>query len=472
LAPLGPALVTCYLMGTLFAPAASPERRATRPLAITLAACVLASFATPYGLAAVALPARLFGRITPGSNIFSTAIAENIPPFILERTSPEMTAHLRAVLLVAAAGLVLFRPSLPLPHLLALVGFGGLALMANRNVVLFYWILAPVGAIGLAPVVAHRLASLRAPRWLAGPAKGAMTRVALAVALGGELAASGIALAHEPRVGAPTPFHFPTESAGLLAARGATGPVFAPDHDGGYLELAVPALRPYIDTRLILHTAREYADYLAVFDEPQLFDALDARAHFRYVVLTTAYPDRYLTLISHLASAPSWRLLYTDGFEVLFGRVGESVNLGDESAVAAIGTALDRRYTRLPEAGAAARLDLARLLIVLGHPAGALRVLDRVDSRAAAELRARGQLAAGDVGAAESLARVLLLASPDDVRNLTLLAQIALARHTPDEARRYLTRALAVDPYDPEARGVLERLEQQPDRPAPRRHES
>ncbi|MFL5306114.1 MAG: tetratricopeptide repeat protein [Polyangia bacterium] len=460
LAPLGPALVGCYLIGALSAPATTPERRTALPLALTLASCLLASFATPYGLAAVALPARLFGRITPGDNIFSSAIAENIPPFILDRTSPEMTAHLRAVLIVAAAALVLLRPPLPLAHVLALGVFGALALMANRNIVLFYWVLAPIGAIAVA--------SSRAVL-LAGRAR---TRIALAVALACELGAAGIALAHEPRIGTPTPFHFPTESARMLAAAGASGALFAPDHDGGYLELAVPALRPYIDTRLILHSGREYADYLALFDEPPLFDALDAREHFRYVVLTTANPDRYLGLISHLASSPAWRLLYTDGFEVLFGREGEGLNLGDQATVAGVATGLDRRYAALPEARAAARLDLARLLIVVGHPSSALGVLDALASRPAAELRARAQLAAGDLGAAEALARVLLLSSPDDVRSLTLLAEIAVARQTPDDARRYLARALAVDPYDPEARGVLARLEQQSHGRPSRAHES
>ncbi len=472
LAPLGPALVGCYLLGALLTPGANGDRRAALPLALALAGCLLASFGTPYGLSAVTLPARLLGRITPGNNIFSTAIAENIPPFVLERTSPEMTAHLRAVLIVTAAALLVIRPSLPAPHVMALAAFGGLALMANRNVILFYWLLAPLGAIALAPAAARRLASLRAPRWLTARARRALPRLGLAAALGGNLAAATVALAREAPVGAPTPFHFPTESARILAERGATGTVFAPDHASGYLELFVPGLRPYIDTRLILHSAGEYADYLGVFDEPASFDALDARQRFDYVVLTTAYPDRYLGLISHLAADAAWRLVYTDGFEVLFARTGESVDVGDPGTVARIATALDRRYASLPQAGAAARVDLARLLVVLGHPASALAVLDAVDSRAAAELRARAQLAAGDLAAAEALARVRLAASPDDVRSLTLLAEVALARETPDEARRYLAHALAVDPYDPEARGVLARLEQQrPLRPA-RAHES
>ena len=215
LAPLGPALVGCYLIGALTAPAATPERGTALPLALAFATCMMASFATPYGLAAVTLPAHLFGRITPGDNIFSSAIAENIPPFVLDRTSPEMTAHLRAILIVTVAALVLLRPALPLAHVLALVVFGALALMANRNVVLFYWLLAPIGAIALAAPLARRLARLR-------------PQIPLAIALGCELGAAGVALAHEPRIGTPTPFHFPTESAQVLAATSASGPVFAP----------------------------------------------------------------------------------------------------------------------------------------------------------------------------------------------------------------------------------------------------
>ncbi len=459
LAPLGPALVACTAAGV--AVAGGPERRLLRPLALVLGGCLLASFATPYGLAAVRLPGELFARITPGHhNVFSTAIAENVPPFVLDRTSPEATSHFRLVLLVFAASLALLRPRLHPSHGLALAAFGALALMANRNVILFYWLLAPLAAIGLGPAAAQRLAALRAARWLPlRPAPRAWP-AALAVVLAGELGLAAVALAREPRIGAPTPFHFPTESARLLAERGAAGPVFAPDHHGGFLRFSVPALRPYIDTRLILHTAPEYEDYLALFDEPDRFDRLDAREHFAYVVLTTAYPDRYLPLVAHLAASPAWKLLYTDGSEVLFGRDGPAVALTDRATVDGLAAALDRRYTGLPEARAAARLHLARLLVVVGQPAGALRVLAQIDSRPAAELRARCHFAAGDMAGAEGLARLLLHDRPDDVRSLTLLAETALARASAEDARQYLGRALAADPYDPEARAVLARLEQ------------
>jgi predicted Zn-dependent protease len=241
----------------------------------------------------------------------------------------------------------------------------------------------------------------------------------------------------------------------LLARRGASGRIFAPDQHGGYLAFSVPALRPYIDTRLILHSAREYEDYLAVFDDPSRFDALDAQERFDYVVLTTSYPDRYLRLIVHLAAGTTWKLLYTDGSEVLFARHGTAVSLADREVVDAAAAELDGRYRSRPEERAAARLNLARLLIVVGQSAAAERVLAPLASPAAAHLRARGHLAAGDLDAAESLARVTLLDDPTDVRSLTLLAEIAVARRSADDARSYLGRALAADPYDPEARALL-----------------
>jgi tetratricopeptide (TPR) repeat protein len=473
LAPIGPALVAAYLAPAVVTAArgSAAARRSATPLALALAACVVASFLTPYGLGAVQLPGRLLARIQPGaSNVFSTAVAENIPPFVLERTAPEMVAHLRWVLMAFGAALLIVRPRLCPAHALVLGGFTALALMANRNILLLYWVLAPLGAIAIAPCARERLARwwsggrlrVTAPRW-AGTA-------ALAAVLAVEVGAAGASLAREEPIGAPTPFHFPTASARLLAARGARGPVFAPDHAGGYLMFAVPGLRPYIDTRLVLHSAREYEDYLALFDEPARFDALDQRERFPYVVLTTAYPDRYLGLVAHLAASPTWKLLFTDGSEVLFGRAdplpdGDAVDLGDRRAVEAIAGDLDRRFAGRQPQRAAARLNLGRLLVVVGQPAAAERVLAPLTSRAAAALRARSRLAAGELDAAESLARVLLLGDPEDVRSLTLLAQIAVARQASEDARRYLTRALSANPFDAEARALLARMEGDPTTP-------
>lgn len=462
LALLGPALVACYGAGALleWVRGRAAGAIATRRLAIVLALSLLACLATPYGLDAIRLPLELLARIEPSSaNVFSSAIAENVPPLVLERTSPEAVFHFRAVIVLVGVALAVARPRIPLAHALVVLAFIGLALMANRNVVLFYWVLAPLGACALAP------AASRAMAWLRGGLPGRLAwlpQAALGLVLALEISLGTVALAREAPIGTPTPFHFPTESARLMLASGARGAVFAPDQHGGYLGYAVPGLRPYIDTRLILHTAREYQDYLALYDEPARFDALDAQERFRYVVLTTAYPDRYLPLIAHLAAHADWRLLYTDGYEVLFGREGAAISLADRGTVEALARGLDRRYAGAPAIRAAARMNLARLLIVVGQPTASLAVLAALDTREAADLRARAHFASGDLAAAEALANVLLTADGDDVRSLTLLAEVAMVRRSTGEARAYLARALSAEPYDPEARGVLDRLEHQP----------
>jgi hypothetical protein len=457
LAPLGPLLVAMYLAGAWLStrgfrrwPFASEDASSVRPLALVLGMCLLASFVTPYGLDALALPLRLLGRISQGrANVFSSEVAENIPPFVLERTAPELVWHFKWVLALLAAAIALFRPRFHLAHLLAIAAFLGLALMANRNLPLFYWVVAPILAIALAPGL-----QLLALRWLRQHRGTAV----LATLLGGELLLAGLVLSREPAPGSPTPFHFPVESARRLAGMRATGPVFAADQHGGYLTFAVPSLRPYIDTRLVLHTEKEYADYLALFDDPARFDALNARENFGAVVLTTAYPDRYLGLIWHLADSADWRLAYTDGYELLFLREGPALALGERATVDVILDELAARFGGHAQVVELARLHLARLLVVLGQSRQAEYVLAALASRPAAQLRARAHFAAGELRAAEALARILLLQDPRDLRSLALLAEIASTEGQPGRAGEWLRRALAIDPYDPEARSIAERI--------------
>jgi hypothetical protein len=508
LAPLGPLLVAMYLAGDWLStrgfrrwPFASEESCSVRPLAIVLGLCVLASFVTPYGLDAIVLPLRLLGRITQGrGHVFSSEVAENIPPFMLERTAPELVWHFKWVLALTAAVIAFLRPCFHLAHLLAIAAFLGLALMANRNLPLFYWVAAPLAAIAFVsglrlfaswnaarrrsrvgsppapptgasgqPATLPAPRASRAPSSLAAhhrgrdwePFQGSHVSVGtavLAALLAGELVLAGLAQMREPAAGSPTPFHFPVESVRRLAGIRAAGPVFAADQHGGYLCFTVPSLRPYIDTRLVLHTAAEYADYLALFDDPARFDALDSKENFGAVVLTTAYPDRYLGLIWHLASSARWRLAYTDGYEVLFLRQGPGLALGERATVDAILDELAARFRGHRELLEAARLHLARLLVVLGQSRQAEYVLAALDSRPAAQLRARAHFAAGEIRAAEALARILLVQDPRDVRSLALLAEIAFADHQPGKAREWLRRALAINPYDPEARSIAERV--------------
>jgi tetratricopeptide (TPR) repeat protein len=209
----------------------------------------------------------------------------------------------------------------------------------------------------------------------------------------------------------------------------------------------------------VLHTGQEYVDYLSLFDDPARFDALDDREKFNAVVLTTAYPDRYLGLIWHLAGSSHWRLVATDGSEVLFLREGTELALGDRATIDAILQRLAARFTGHAALSEAARLHLARLLVVLGQSRQAEHVLSNLDSRPAAELRARAHFVAGEHRAAEGLAQILLLQDPRDVRSLALLAEIAVAEGQPGRAGQLLRRALAINPYDGESLSIVERLE-------------
>src|SRR5450432_1134129 len=291
-----------------------------RALAITLGLCCLGLLANPHGLRAVGLSGTLFLRLLPrAGNVFSSQIAENVPPWLLQRSAPAGISHFAWYLGAFGACLVLSRERLTLSRLLIVMVFAGLALVANRNVLLFYWIATPIAADAIAPRIRSALGHLVGPlllgrsllgrRWIdrrsGRPDDASWTRrvelvPALAVLLG-QIALAGVAHSRESSIASPVPFHFPVESSRYLVRQGASGSIFAPDHHGGYLELNAPAMRPFIDTRLILHTADEYLAYLQAVADPVKFDALAAAQDFRYVVLTTMYPDRYLGLAQHLA---------------------------------------------------------------------------------------------------------------------------------------------------------------------------
>src|SRR5260370_39679224 len=85
-----------------------------------------------------------------------------------------------------------------------------------------------------------------------------------------------------------------------------------------------------MDTRLILRTATEFADYLALAEHPDRFDALQREYAFDYVILPIGYPDRYVNLVAHLYSGKDWKLIFTDGTETLFAKrlPGDAGGLG------------------------------------------------------------------------------------------------------------------------------------------------
>jgi hypothetical protein len=459
LSALGPALVAIYLGGALGTRWLGGRRwypferepRPVRPLLLALLGCLAASLVSPFGARAALLPLKLFLRITPaGANVFASQVAENVPPFLLERTAAAQIGHFKWYLAALALTFAVGRQRLRLSRLLLVAALVTLALMANRNVLLLYWLATPIAVMNLAPAVewiaAHRFARAIA----------AITTMATAALAG--LAA--VAAAREPDLRAPTPFRFPTESARHIAARPGRGTVFAPDHQGGYLSWTLhPRYRPYLDTRLILHTADEFRAYLELLDHPERFADFEAAHHFDYAVLPTGYPDRYLGLVAELARSPEWRLTFTDGAEVLFAHRTDqpAVYPGDGATTDAVLASLDQRYQGTLRT--AARLNLAKLDLVLGHLDQAQRVLAPMTDRGARALRARAYLLGHDLVTAEALARSLVVDDPGDVGSMTLLARIAFARGDSAGGVAWLRRALDRDPFDAEVRALVDRLD-------------
>jgi hypothetical protein len=480
LSMLGPALVAAYALAAVasgvlgargwFAFASEPDggvdgRRARRALLGTFALCVAACFATPYGVRGVVLPFALLGRLWPGAgNVYSVNVAENVPPWVVEQGARGQFGHLGFGLALLAFALALsLRPRLS--HVVIVTGLAALALASNRNVLLLYWLGAPIAALSAAPAWRRaRVALARSPlarrRWVARALPGGVAAAAsLAV-----LCLGGVAAARETSLAEPAPWRAPLESARVIEARGGTGTVFAADQFGGYLIWALgPQHRPFMDTRLVLRTRQEFEEYLTVVDDPRRFDGWVREKSCDYVLLPVAYPDRYLALVAHLYASDDWSLVYTDGAETLFARRAVSIgrdeddewNLESPEVVDRISAGLSRRFGASPRLHEAARAQLSTLLLAVGLPEQAERVLAGLTTPNADAQRARCRLASGDLAGAATLAEASLVHNPEDTRSLETLALVAARRGDSSRALELLRRTLEVDPYDDEAKTLL-----------------
>jgi hypothetical protein len=472
---LGPALVAAYAVGSLaearrpvspgvdHAPA-EPETCRPRALGIALLLCVLACFITPYGVHALALPIKLFHRLMPtDGNVYAANIAENVSPFAMGRSAAAEFWHLRWFFGLLAASVFAARRRLPLAHTLLIAGLVVLALMANRNVLLLYWLATPIAVMNLGPGLRRLVAALRVRRALRrGDAAGWAFRGALAAML----AVVGAAAAREPPLASPAPFRAPVEGTQVIADRPGTGTIFAADEYGGYLIWKLfPRYRPYMDTRQVLHTPSEFAEYLALADHPERFDDFARRQAFDYVVLPVGYPDRYLDLVRHLYSSATWELVFTNGTETVFAphRAGDGRtdglygwDLGSPATTDRVLAAIDRQYAASPRIRDAARLQFATLDSTLGKFEQGDRILRSMGPSAETDaLGARCRLASGDLAGAQRIGERLLEKDGDDVRSLNLMAMVSLRRGDPRLALDFLRRAVSADPFDAEAGRLL-----------------
>jgi len=470
---IGPALVGCYLAGEAVQSGLGRrgftgfevefERRDVVLLAGALGLMLAAGLITPYGFDGLALPLALLGRIDPvHAELYAVNVSENVPPWVLARLDDSGVFWFPWIGAAAFASFLVDLRRISLTRILVLGAMLALALMANRNVLLFCWLAAPIVALNL-------------NGWLRGPEPAGRAARALRIAARHPLPALGVltllclplgsAWLDEGVLDRPTPFRVPAAGAARLADDAAGGRVFCSVRYGGYLIWrAYPSYRPYIDGRLILRTPAEFASYLDLLDHPETgFDALQQRHGFSYAALPTAAPGRYLGLVRHLYRHPDWCLLHTDGTETLFAASDdgceEAIDLSTAEQVRAVAGELRARLGGSPRIHARATLHLGRLLAFLGLHDRAAEVLGPSTDPEARALLARSHFLAGRTAEARTLAETLLGESLAEVSSIDLLALIAAEQGQSAEAIRHLRQSLGIAPHDRLAQELLAEME-------------
>jgi tetratricopeptide (TPR) repeat protein len=467
---LGPVILACFLLGeglsTLAARLRIPGFARTlggKPLAmlaLALAGTLAVSLITPYGFDTLQLPFRLFGRIDPtGASLFTWNVSENIPPWALARTGSGPHDAFQWLGVAAAASFVLNWKRISLTRLALFSAMLVLALMANRNILLFNWTAALVFVVNAGNAMARKSespASVFFARVLRSPLLALGTVLALGLPLGS-------ALAREGSIARVSPFRVPTGIAAHLEKLPGEGRLFNAIRYGGYLIWELyPASRPYIDGRLVLRSADQFAEYLRVLDQPGKFEDLDDRFGFTAAVLPVTMPDRYQKLIAHLYRDPDWHLVFTDGTQTLFARQTSGspggMDLSSGTVVDRVVAAVMARHHDDSRVREQALVHLGILLNLAGQPDRAEEVLAPLEGRRAKSLLARTYASNRKPMAALTLASELVQSDPDDVDNLVLMAWLSIASGDYDLAARRARQALDREPHNAEARQILGEL--------------
>jgi hypothetical protein len=323
---IGLFIIGAYWLETIVRLAGKKEKI---PMALALLplAAGLACFVNPYGLSGLQLPFSLISRISPDSrNIFSAYIAENVPLFSLSGYDAVYRLIVIVTALLACLLFILNRKEIRLAHYALFAGFGLLAYMAERNVLLYIVCVIPI--IGYhasrCPAIDRAVSFLRTRRrWAI-----TLTAPALLVILFAVVQHS-IVIATYPPNRMLSPFRFPEKISEYLKQNPYRGKIFNDMRYGGYLIWNFyPHKQVFIDGRLIIRSTEFFREYLALCARPELFPRVVRKFDITQVILPWAIFDLHHKLIRNLYESEDWRLEYTDGASTLFVRKDVSRNPG------------------------------------------------------------------------------------------------------------------------------------------------
>jgi hypothetical protein len=317
---LGPVIIAAWLAGdaaSAFLSRNSDVLRRIMTLSCALAATVIASLANPFGVAAYKLAFMLFGRTDPSSsNLFAVAIAENKPLWWMLHTPDAHYAYATIAITAFALLLISIRPrAIKWPVLVVAAAMFFLALRAERNIILYFFLVLPFINFQLGH--AYEALKTRFPRCAAGTV---ITGSALLFLIAGFSIGGHAAMLRSVRcVGSIAPFSFPSGSVDFLDAHPVKGALFNADRYGGYLLWQrYPVKKVFIDTRYAIRPPAFLAEYCALLDDPGLFDAVCAKYGITAAVMPTALTTRYFNLTTFLLKSGEWKPVYIDGAEALF----------------------------------------------------------------------------------------------------------------------------------------------------------
>ena len=267
-------------------------------------------FLYPFGLLD-----RLLG-LSPSAAVFASEIAENRSPVTLLMVG-ENVLQSSLMVVLSVAGLVVGAQRLRRPESVWLFMTAILALVAERNFVLFLPVFFAVGVKWL------RSCSYKYGRD-AHPSRLPNCPLSTVYCLLSTLLVAfifGLWLRSVSNYDSMVAYQrVPVAAAEWMKSHPHPGHLFNDDRAGGYVAFVNPSDSIYIDGRFILKTAEFFEKYLQYAESPQTFVDDAETQNIDRVVLPLRYYARWAKLLTTLDSLENWHVAYRDSLFVVMDR--------------------------------------------------------------------------------------------------------------------------------------------------------
>lgn len=327
--PLGVVVAGCYcadmmVRRCLFKNTYNEQNREIGKMVLFCIILMIISFCNPYGVNGALLPLRLLGRINPvSSNIFARNISENVPLFELTGIDLRYQYTVFVITLLVIVSFVVNVKNIRWVFLFLFISFLLLAVMAKRNIVLYYVVACPILGYNFSSDTFINLVRCTLPKHICRLAGGVMFFLLILVVV---LYAKNhwAVVQNYPAQSSISPFRVPHGAVDYLKQHPIQGNVFNSVRYGGYLLWHFyPDKRVYIDGRLIIRSAEFFQHYLDILKNPHSFTAIAQKHSITHAVLPVSVFALYRNLIAWLYKSREWDMVYTDGEAVVFMKKGK-----------------------------------------------------------------------------------------------------------------------------------------------------